>query len=289
VKTPSFGHILLATDGSPEAEAAVNMTIVFAKAAPASVDVVHVWSLEVHHRHGVWDVETRSEAESLLNDTVMRIRAAGIPTDGEIMRADTTHVASAIAQTARQSHADLVVVGSRGLSDWQSIIHHSVSHELLCALDCPLLIVQAKPVNAGNGFPRVLVAIAGGDDVLPAVRAAMAGASEPGAEVLVVHVTQAIVSSQGFAYVEPEEEIHATIEQATNLLNEAGIACQAIVAHAGPVAQVVAQIAAEWRADVIVIGSSRIGDLGSMLFGSVTHGLLRATERPLLVAERTRG
>src|SRR5438105_3193175 len=146
MKTPRIGHILLATDGSQEAEAALNTTIVFAKAAAASVDVVHVWNLQVHHRDGERDVETRGEAESLLNDTVMRLRAAGIPTDGEIMRADTAHVAPAIAQTARQSQADLVVVGSRGLSDWQSMIHHSVSHELLCALDCPLLIVQAKPV-----------------------------------------------------------------------------------------------------------------------------------------------
>ena len=100
MKTPRIGHILLATDGSSEAEAAVNTTIVFAKAAAASVDVVHVWNLEVHHRHRVWDVETRSEAESLLNDTVMHLRAAGIPTDGEIMRADATHVASAIAEYA---------------------------------------------------------------------------------------------------------------------------------------------------------------------------------------------
>src|SRR5207302_5812113 len=164
--------------------------------------------------------------------TVLRLRAAGILTDGDVMRADTRHVASAIAGSARHSQADLVIVGSRGLSDWQSIIHHSVSHELLCALDCPLLIVQAKPVTGGSGFPRVLVAIAGGDDVLPAVRAAMAAASEPGAEVLVVHVAQKIVSSQGLAYVESDGEIRATIEEATNLLNEAGIACEAMVAHA---------------------------------------------------------
>ncbi len=48
-------------------------------------------------------------------------------------------------------------------------------------------------------------------------------------------------------------------------------------------------ITAELRADLIVIGSSRIGDLGSMLIGSITGSLLRATEWPLLVAERTRG
>ncbi len=46
---------------------------------------------------------------------------------------------------------------------------------------------------------------------------------------------------------------------------------------------------AEWRGDLIVIGSSRIGDIGSMLIGSITRSLLRATEWRLLVAERTRG
>ena len=52
--------------------------------------------------------------------------------------------------------------------------------------------------------------------------------------------------------------------------------------------QVIAEIATSWLADVTVTESSRIGDLGSILFGSVTHKLLRATETPVLVAERSR-
>jgi nucleotide-binding universal stress UspA family protein len=288
MKTPRFGHMILATDGSAEADAAVEWTVAFAKAAAASVDVVHVWNLEVHHRYGVWDVETRGEAQSLMDDAITRLKAAGVPAKGEIMHADAKHIAPAIAEAARQSQADLVVVGSRRLSDWQSMFQHSVSHELLCALDCPLLIVRAKPRGPGGSYQRILAAIAGGDDVLATMRTAIAAASEPDADVLVVHVAQTIMAAQGFAYIEPEEEIHATVEQATTLLKEAGIACEAMVAHAGPVAEVIAQIAAEWRADVIVIGSSRMGDVGSMIFGSVTHDLLRKTERPLLVAERIR-
>ncbi|MGA8923775.1 MAG: universal stress protein, partial [Candidatus Dormiibacterota bacterium] len=65
-----FGRILLATDGSAQAKAAVGVTSSFARASSAAVRVVHVWNLEVHHRHGVWDVEMRSEAESLLGETV---------------------------------------------------------------------------------------------------------------------------------------------------------------------------------------------------------------------------
>jgi nucleotide-binding universal stress UspA family protein len=49
---------------------------------------------------------------------------------------------------------------------------------------------------------------------------------------------------------------------------------------------VVADAASRWQADLIILGSSRIGDLGSLLFGSVTHDLLRGPDLPVLLAER---
>ncbi|HEV2139816.1 MAG TPA: universal stress protein, partial [Candidatus Dormibacteraeota bacterium] len=56
---------------------------------------------------------------------------------------DNGHIAEALAEAADQYHADLVVVGSRGLSDWQSLVlAHSVSHQLLTKVDCPVLIVK---------------------------------------------------------------------------------------------------------------------------------------------------
>ena len=64
------------------------------------------------------------------------------------------------------------------------------------------------------------------------------------------------------------------------------MASETIVAPSGPVAQRVIEAAANWDADIIVIGSGRMGDLGSLLLGSVTHSLLRSSDRPVLVAER---
>jgi nucleotide-binding universal stress UspA family protein len=288
MRNQGFGRILLATDGSEQATAAVGVTESFALASSASVLVVHVWNLEVHHRHGVWDVEVRTEADALLKSTVARLRDAGVEADGMISRADHNHIAAAIAEAARTFKADLVVVGSRGLSDWASIVEHSTAHQLLSSVDSPLLIVRGNAEAATHLAKRVLLAVAGGDDLLPAARAAAAAASAPGAEVKVVHVAQCIVGVQGFAYVEPEEEIRETIDRATAMLQDAGLTTSSLVTEAGPVAEVVARAAASWHADVIVIGSSRMGDLGSLLLGSVTHDLLRATDRPILVAERIR-
>lgn len=287
MKDHGFTRILLATDGSEQAEAAVAVTAAFARASAAVVRVVHVWSLEVHHRHGVWDVETRSEALKLINEAVNRLRAFGIEADGEVGWADKSHVASAVAEVARQFNADLVVVGSRGLSDWQSLVQHGVSHGVLCAVDCPVLIVRGKSTTEVSEPKRILLAIAGGDDLAPGVRAAVAAASGTESKVRVVHVAQAIFGVQGFSYVEPDEEIKATIASATRMLQDFGVATDSVVAQ-GPVARVVADAAAAWQADVIVIGSSRMTDAAGMLLGSVTHDLLRVTDRPVLVAERIR-
>lgn len=288
MKNQGFQKIVLATDGSDQADAAVGVAMSFALASGGAVRVVHVWNLEVHHRHGVWDVEMRSEAERLIGDTVKRMRAAGIEADGEITRADSGHVAAAVAQAARQFGADLLVVGSRGLSDWQSITGYSVSHHLLTAIDCPILIVKGASSAAGHLPQRVLVAVAGGDDVEPAARAAIAAASAPRSAVLVLHVAQAIIGAMGYSYVELEDETRSTVARTKAILDAAGIVNQTLVADPGPVAQTVVETANRWRADVIVIGSSRLSDVGSLLFGSVTHGLLKASDRPVLVAERIR-
>jgi nucleotide-binding universal stress UspA family protein len=287
MKNVGFNRILLATDGSEQADAAVAVTASFARASGAAVRVVHIWNLEVHHRHGVWDVETRSEALKLIAEAVNRLRAFGIEANGEVGWADNSHVASAVAEVARRFDADLVVVGSRGLSDWQSLVRHGVSHGVLCAVDCPVLIVRSKSAPDVSAPTRILLAIAGGDDLAPGVRAAVAAASGAESKVRVVHIAQAIFGVQGFSYVEPDEEIKATIASATGMLKDFGVATDSLVAE-GPVARVVADAAAAWQADVIVIGSSRMTDIAGMLLGSVTHDLLRATDRPVLVAERIR-
>jgi nucleotide-binding universal stress UspA family protein len=278
-----FRRILLATDGSAESDAAVDVALALAKASSAEVRVVHVWNLEVHHRHGYWDVEVRSEAEQLVDATADRFTTEGIQATREIRRADRGHVAGAVAVSAHDFCADLVVVGSRGLSDLHAMIESSVSRQVLCKVDCPVLIVRRKGVGT---VERVLLAIAGGDDVAAGVKAAAAAAAAPGSTVLVVHVAQSIVGVQGIAYVEPDQEARATIASAIEQLRDAGVQANGVVAHPGPVAQTVADRAESWNADLIVVGSSRMRDLSAVVIGSVSRHLLRSTGRPVLVAER---
>jgi nucleotide-binding universal stress UspA family protein len=282
-----FERILLATDGSDASQAAVETTIAIAKSLTAKVRVAQVWNLEVRHRHGHWDVEVRGEAGKLVDATVERLFRAGVLAEREICRADGEHVGAAIACAAKAFEADLVVIGSRGLSDWQSLSIHSTSQELLCGLDCPVLIVRARPIGAAVRTPRIVFAIASGDDLGKNVRAAVAIAPSE-TSVMVVHIARAVFSLQGFAHVESSDEIRETISRACRLLADGGVPVHGIVAHEGPVAPTVAKIATDWNADLILVGSSRMGDIGSLFLGPVSHDLLHGTDRPVLTAERVR-
>ena len=274
----SFKRILLATDGSLQAEAAVDATIRLARFTDTVVRVLHVWNFQ----------ETRHEADRLVGDSVSRLANAGVMAEQELYQADGVHVAAAIATVARQFEAELVVIGSRGLTDWQSIFQHSVSHQVLAALDCPVLVVRSgKHVGIGQ-TQKILLAVAGGDDVAPAVRAAISVSQSDQPVVLVVHVAQAIIGAQGFAYVESEDEIKATLAAAISQLREAGVQVEGMVLPSGPVASRLIELAMRWNADLIVVGSSRMGDVTGMLLGSVSHQLMHESEVPVLIAERVK-
>jgi nucleotide-binding universal stress UspA family protein len=281
-----FKKIFLASDGSEQSEGALFVAMTLAHASKARVRVAHVWNLELHHRHGHWDVEVRSEAQRMVDSAVGDLQAAGVLADREILRADDDHVAAAIVLAAKNFGADLVVVGSRGVSDWQSMMKHTVSHQLLCALDCPLLIVRDRPATKRES-QRVLLALAGGDEVAPSVEAAVAAAAAPGSAILVAHVAQTVIGSDGFVFDELAET-EATLSRAIRLVTEAGVAVESLVAHQRPVAETVAGTAESWNADMIVIGASRMSDIGSLVLGSVSHHLLRTTGRPVLIAQAVR-
>src|ERR1700682_4862004 len=166
-----FERILLATDGSEVSKAAVDATIAIAKSPTAKVRVAHVWNLAVRHRHGLWDVEVRSEAGKLVDATVERLFRAGGIAGREICRADSQHVAAAIACAAKAFGADLVVVGSQGLSDWRSLTRRSDSNQMLCGLVCPVLIVRAAASGSSARRSKVLLAMAAGDNLEPGGRA----------------------------------------------------------------------------------------------------------------------
>jgi nucleotide-binding universal stress UspA family protein len=136
-----FERILLAVDGSEHS----------AKAVPVAADLAFRYACEIlvfHAREhelalGVdIDAETSEEAMSLVDHVVRELKDVGIGVRGEIVRVPLGQTSRAILDAARDEHVDLIVMGTRGLSDWSRLLVGSVAHKVVHLADVPVLVVR---------------------------------------------------------------------------------------------------------------------------------------------------
>jgi nucleotide-binding universal stress UspA family protein len=124
-----FETILLATDGSTEAKAAVRSTTALAQKNGSRVIVVHI----------------ADDGASLpaVQDQVVELRRAGIPARLAVVEGDG-QPASAIAELARAWKADVVVSGIRGGgSAFRGSVVGGVAQRLVALAPCPVLAVPS--------------------------------------------------------------------------------------------------------------------------------------------------
>ena len=135
-----FGKILVAVDGSDTAAKAVQLAGELAGAMGSEVVVLHVREVEVGHFSGA--MEPPADAVELVNTTVHELTGKGIVARGDARAAPTGHAASLIDDEAKSGDADVIVMGSRGLSDWHALLVGSVAHKVINLAHCPVLIAR---------------------------------------------------------------------------------------------------------------------------------------------------
>ncbi|MGZ9165314.1 MAG: universal stress protein [Anaerolineales bacterium] len=156
-----FCKILLVTDGSPSSQLATRYLSNFLLPAKVDVRVMHVLppvqtSLMMEPYYGAWQTiyaayPTREEEEAqrkretklgdaLLTRTCNLLQRHGIESRPVLTRGDA---ATEIIDYVKKNQIDLIVAGSRGLSQFKSLWMGSVSRKLVHYSDCSVLIVKA--------------------------------------------------------------------------------------------------------------------------------------------------
>jgi nucleotide-binding universal stress UspA family protein len=137
-----FKSIVWSTDGSDHAERALPYVKNLARADGAAITVVHVVErVEGSGAVGGPRRADESEIQTRLEDLTVAISQEGL-TASLIIRGNVgARPAHEIAEVAREADADLIVVGSRGLSSIGGLLLGSVAHRLLHIAPCPVLVV----------------------------------------------------------------------------------------------------------------------------------------------------
>jgi nucleotide-binding universal stress UspA family protein len=150
--------ILLATDGSPSADAATREAIDLACAFEAPLVVVSVAEIVLPPYAGYYGYSEiaadfhRREAEHvsrILAETQERAGTAGVDCETVALEGLT---ADEICRVARERAPRLVVVGAHGWGPIGRLLHGSVSTHVLHHAPCPVLIVLGGEGDQADGI-----------------------------------------------------------------------------------------------------------------------------------------
>jgi nucleotide-binding universal stress UspA family protein len=139
--------VVVGTDGSPNAEAAVREAAKVAKADGAVVHVVTAYPDIPTYGETISSsakrdrIDLREVAEGVLTRTAGELESQGVQVETDAHEGDPAKV---ILDVAREQDADLIVVGARGLTGLRRFLLGSVSSKLAHHADCSLLIVREK-------------------------------------------------------------------------------------------------------------------------------------------------
>jgi nucleotide-binding universal stress UspA family protein len=136
-----FEKILLAVDGSEHSAKAVDVAGDLAQRYDGEVVVLHVREHEITWGADI-DIETAAEARSLVDGVVRRLKDAGVNVRGEVVRVPLGQIPRAILDMTAEEGAGLIVMGTRGLSDWGRLLMGSVAHKVVHLAEVPVLVVR---------------------------------------------------------------------------------------------------------------------------------------------------
>jgi nucleotide-binding universal stress UspA family protein len=148
-----MGLIVVATDGSPAADAALDEALDLAREAGHSLAVVTVWQA-LQGDFGLaypptavlselLDAE-RDHAEATLARAVEHGSAVGVPVETHLLTGDP---AQTIARFAREHHARMIAVGTHGYGTMMTLLMGSVSGDIIRQAGCPVLVAHAPPAD----------------------------------------------------------------------------------------------------------------------------------------------
>lgn len=139
-----FKKIILAVDGSESASRALKMAADLAGISNGLITVVNAYQ-PVSPILGNPDYKRRVEehighSEQIVEEAETRLRQQGVTRiEPDILEGPA---ATAIVNAAKARHADLIVLGSRGLTPLKGLLMGSVSERVIGAAPCPVLVVH---------------------------------------------------------------------------------------------------------------------------------------------------
>lgn len=190
---------------------------------------------------------------------------------------------SFILDTAATVNADVIVMGTRGLSRLAEVFIGSVSHRVLVHSTVPTIIVKgaARPVS------KVLMAVEGPEDAARLQAWLMAHPFKNPVSLMVLSVVSSLpvtsehgMVEQDVAYNERTLKARQIVDDTAKALNGPQFTASADVRGGDP-AEIICEVGKGY--DLIVVSSHGRKGLSRFLMGSVSEDIVHRADRSVLV------
>ncbi|WP_447601401.1 universal stress protein [Nitrospira sp. Nam80] len=299
-------HIICAVDGSEFSQWAVQSLEALAGRAPETVTLVHVIDTSSMKQGVTGKTAVAKRLRTALDKagTQMLQRMAGMAKISLAQAVTKPHtririqlchgpVAATIAREARRRKADLVLLGSRGLSDVRGFLLGSVSRKVSALAPCSVLITK-KPLTQ---LAQVLVAVDGSKHSRIAADFLNEKLLPESAHVTVLTIVDPMVTELAAQYIaasqlevlmKPKrEKARQLVGRYRDLFLRSGYAVTAEIATDHISGSILKQ-AARNNTDLLVAGSRGLSTAERLQLGSVSETLLKYAACSVLIVRGPR-
>jgi nucleotide-binding universal stress UspA family protein len=300
--------ILVPVDGSAHAKAALDFvasrSTMLGRAPDVQlVNVQPALSTLVRNALGEGEGERhqQAQAEEILAPAAARLRKAGIEATQSYA---VGHPAEAIGAVARKRRADLIVMGSRGLTALKGLLFGSMAQAVLAGCSTPVLMLRSARAPKRDSL-AVGIAL-DGDRLGEAAVDWVIRHRElfgPAARLELIHVHDGGLPVDapldGLSWPEGSEHwpldaglgpaFDAVTAPARARLTAAGVESDVLRLVGRSPGDVIAACARRRRLDLLVMGSHGRGALKSAVLGSVAQRVASRCELPLLLIRTPEG
>ena len=287
-------QILVASDFSPHAERALEYATALAKLFGAKVELMTSawlspivtsdpipWSVGAATAPASFLQAAREQAASRLDAAAAPLRGSGIDITCTVM---PDAPSSAICARAGEIQADLIVMGTRGLSGLKHVLLGSVAERTARNAPCPVLTAHADSPPPGS-LEKLLVPTDFSDCADRALRFAQSIAEKTGGTLLIQHASHIPISLETDAFTLDAPVFERLEAEARRRLAEveAGIdgPTESFVTRGIPDVEIVEQSRVR-GADLIVMGTRGRTGLALLALGSTAERVIRRATAPVI-------
>lgn len=278
-------HILVGTDGSACADAAVRWAAIAAARHGVRLEIVHAIGAPVDYGPGIAfdriDYEAFRDAGRAALEKSRQLATAAAASIGELeITTELVEAPPIPVLRDRAKNLRMLVVGTQGLGTFSRFLLGSVSTALARHAECPVAVIR-EPASDRLAEGPVVVGVDGSPGSARAVALAFDEASHRGVPLLAVHAW-----SEFNRYIPRSEMQKEGEELVSEMLAGYGeqypdVSIRRLIVEDRPARRL---LHAAEHAQLIVVGSHGRGGFAGMTLGSVSQSVLHGAHCPVLIA-----